>query len=346
MWKKLVFLVAATGLIALVLSGCMKTSYAVSGYVRTASGAGLANVTISFSNGLSSVMTDSNGHWSAAGLTGDTVITPSLGDYSFSPSSLTTANASNAVDFTAIAPLGGIWTGSNNNFSMKLVVTDLNSGNVTALMGMTPQSTLAAMNGFFMPLSDLSGTFGKSDLSLSENSTNSYMPISISATVANGKMNGTIYEYSVPSSLVLNESAGYGAFGLWNGNLTLGTGSLPVSFALAKDQSGDLSGITSMSLQSFMAGGSKVIRNAVRALGNAYSSSSESLGIETTGSANGSDIQMTASGSESMQGMSMAMDFDFTGKISGNQAAGSYTLTMTYNGQTESITGTWSATKQ
>ncbi|MGB9500348.1 MAG: hypothetical protein ACKVE4_11530 [Dissulfuribacterales bacterium] len=346
MWKKLAFLVVATGIIALMLSGCIKTSYAVSGYVKTVDGAGLANVTISFNNGLPSVVTDSNGHWSAAGLTGDTVITPSLDDYFFSPSSLTTTNASNAVDFTAISSLGGIWTGSNNSYLMKLVITDLNSGNVTAIMGMTPKSTVAVMKGFFMPLSNLTGTFGNSDLSLSENSTNAYMPISISATVVNGKMSGTIYEYSVPSSLVLNESVGYGAFGLWNGTLTFGTSSLPVSFALAKDQNGDLSGITTLSIQYLMASGSKVIKSAVRALENSYSSPVINIGIDATGTVHGSDIQITASGSESIQGESIAMDIDFTGTISGNQASGSYTMNTTYNGQTESITGTWSATKQ
>ncbi|BBJ29061.1 hypothetical protein [Athalassotoga saccharophila] len=46
-------------LLMLILSGCMKPLYSVSGYVTDVNGNGIGGVTISFSDGLPSVITSS-----------------------------------------------------------------------------------------------------------------------------------------------------------------------------------------------------------------------------------------------------------------------------------------------
>ncbi len=88
--------------IIMILSGCMSSvsTYSVSGYV-TYNGSGLSGVTISFSDGLPSVTTNTSGYWSQSGLTGSVVVTPSLSGYTFSPSSITVTSANNNVDFIA-----------------------------------------------------------------------------------------------------------------------------------------------------------------------------------------------------------------------------------------------------
>jgi YVTN family beta-propeller protein len=103
------FLILLGGLITLifVLSSCMSvpsvTSYSVSGQV-TYNGNGLAGVTISFSDGLHSVTTNSQGYWSQGGLTSSVTVTPSLSGYTFTPSSITVTGPSNNVNFFASAP--------------------------------------------------------------------------------------------------------------------------------------------------------------------------------------------------------------------------------------------------
>ena len=79
------------------------TLYAVFGQV-TYNGSGLAGVTISFSDGLPSVTTNSQGYWSQGGLTGSVTVTPSLSGYTFTPSSITVTGPSSNVNFFASAP--------------------------------------------------------------------------------------------------------------------------------------------------------------------------------------------------------------------------------------------------
>lgn len=74
------------------------TSYTISGYVRDASEAGIANVTITSDDG-SSTTTDSEGSWSLADLEGTHTITPSRSSWRFEPTSSAVTVASNAVDF-------------------------------------------------------------------------------------------------------------------------------------------------------------------------------------------------------------------------------------------------------
>ncbi len=78
----------------------LRPTYSVSGYVTDSSGSGMSGVSLSFSGGLSSVTTDSNGHWTQSGLTGNVVVTPSLNDYTFSPTERTVTGADGGVDFT------------------------------------------------------------------------------------------------------------------------------------------------------------------------------------------------------------------------------------------------------
>lgn len=106
MRRKIQFLFLGTGLmiLMLILSGCMTSSvtYSVSGYV-TYNGSGLSGVTISFSDGLPSVTTNSQGYWSQSGLTGSVVVTPSLSGYTFNPPSITVTSANGNVNFIAVA---------------------------------------------------------------------------------------------------------------------------------------------------------------------------------------------------------------------------------------------------
>lgn len=342
MLKKIAFLAAAAFLVALVLSGCMKTSYAVSGYVKTIDGKGLVNVTLSFSDGLSPVTTDSDGHWSAAGLTYGTIVTPSLGDYEFGPSSVTTACASDDADFLAVPPLDGVWTGTNSDFSMKMVVTDIRDGNVKAIVGISPNSTLNTAPNVFLPY-QMSGTFKNAVLSLSDG-TDSSIPISLSATVINDKMTGTGDGYTLPGTLVLNGAAGYRNFGLWSGEFFFISGPMPVSFALAKDQNGKLSGMMIMDVQSLAALDPKLFGK----LDKIAKSSGALLGtgLDATGSLNGTFIKINSGFTENFQDVSINFGFKFDGAISGNSAAGGCSVSLYYNGVTMTSSGTWTATKQ
>ncbi len=89
-------------------------TYSVSGYVKNSSGSGLSGVTISFSDGLASVTTNTSGYWSQSGLTGSVVVTPSLSGYTFTPSSTTVTGPNNNVNFTAsestpLSPISNGW---------------------------------------------------------------------------------------------------------------------------------------------------------------------------------------------------------------------------------------------
>ncbi len=110
--------------IIVILSGCMSSvsTYSVSGYV-TYNGSGLSGVTISFSDGLPSVTTNTSGYWSQSGLTGSVVVTPSLSGYTFTPSSTTVTGPNNNVNFTA-APL-------TTSISITSVVFSGSAGNYT-----------------------------------------------------------------------------------------------------------------------------------------------------------------------------------------------------------------------
>ena len=132
--NKIILVVLLFIVLAFVLSGCVSLvnnqPYSVSGYVRDIQGNPISGVTISFSNGYSSVITNSQGYWSASGLTGNVIVTPLYSGYSFSPSSITVSSASSNVDFTAIPeyevsgyvkdlsgnPLSGVTISFSNGF--------------------------------------------------------------------------------------------------------------------------------------------------------------------------------------------------------------------------------------
>ncbi len=104
--KNYYFMVSAYNQTGEVFSGSVMVSpvtYSVSGYV-TYNGNGLAGVTISFSDGLPSVTTNSQGYWSQSGLTGSVTITPSMAGYKFNPPSITVTGANSNVNFTVAAP--------------------------------------------------------------------------------------------------------------------------------------------------------------------------------------------------------------------------------------------------
>jgi hypothetical protein len=80
----------------------------VSGSVRTATGVGISNATMTFTrrsgtgNVPSSVLTDDSGNWYQTGFQGGTTyrVTPSHSDYSFDPTFIDFINESSALDFT------------------------------------------------------------------------------------------------------------------------------------------------------------------------------------------------------------------------------------------------------
>ncbi len=82
-------------------------TYSVSGYVRNNSGNGLSGVTISFTNGYTSVTTNSNGYWSKDGLSGSVTVTPYLSGYTFVPSSRNVSGPTNDVNFTGTENVSG-----------------------------------------------------------------------------------------------------------------------------------------------------------------------------------------------------------------------------------------------
>ncbi len=111
--KAFKFLLFAVSLIVIItiLSGCVsfKSTYSVSGYV-TCNGNGLSGVTISFSDGLPNVVTNSQGYWSQSGLAGSVTVTATLSGYIFTPSSIIVTSASTDVDFTAVSQnITGTW---------------------------------------------------------------------------------------------------------------------------------------------------------------------------------------------------------------------------------------------
>jgi len=105
------------------VASAIVTYYSVSGQV-TYNGNGLGGVTISFSDGLPSVTTNSQGYWSQGGLTGSVTITPSLSGYTFTPSSITVTGPSSNVNFFASAP-------------NTIYVTNLKDNTVSVINGQT-----------------------------------------------------------------------------------------------------------------------------------------------------------------------------------------------------------------
>ena len=95
--------------LTLFLNGCFNQSpgyqhpndYTVSGFVgRDYDGQAIEGVTINFSNGAASVVTDKDGKWSKSGLTDQIEVTPVYEGWSFYPSSKTIVPGSSNVDFT------------------------------------------------------------------------------------------------------------------------------------------------------------------------------------------------------------------------------------------------------
>ena len=76
-------------------------TYAVSGRIHDASGAGVAGVTVSFSKGFGTVTTGPDGTWSKTGLSGTVTVTPSLQGWRFWPRTKLVSEAAGNVDFLA-----------------------------------------------------------------------------------------------------------------------------------------------------------------------------------------------------------------------------------------------------
>jgi len=122
-------------------------SASVSGQV-TYNGNGLAGVTISFSDGLPSVTTNSQGYWSQGGLTGSVTVTPSLSGCTFTPSSITVTGPNNNVNFFASAPNTIYVTNEKDNTVSVIngqtnnVVATISVGNGPDGVGVNPETDM------------------------------------------------------------------------------------------------------------------------------------------------------------------------------------------------------------
>lgn len=96
-------------------------TFTASGYVKTSFGDGIQGVTMSFTNGLASVTTDSSGYWSRDSIPdGDYTVTPGKNGFTFDPASqdFTISGADAAVgDFTSV-DLGEPNNGLNSAYEL------------------------------------------------------------------------------------------------------------------------------------------------------------------------------------------------------------------------------------
>jgi outer membrane protein assembly factor BamB/protocatechuate 3,4-dioxygenase beta subunit len=91
-------------LLLLILSGCIKIGYTVSGCVEDANGNKLSEVIVTFEGDskFSAVITDLNGYWSKSNLHGNVKVRVSKDSYSFTPDSTLISKSTDKVNFTAI----------------------------------------------------------------------------------------------------------------------------------------------------------------------------------------------------------------------------------------------------
>ncbi len=191
----ILFLVGGIIILALVLSGCMSptnvvSTYSVAGCV-TYNGNGLQGVTISFSDGLPSVVTNSQGDWSQSGLTGSVVVTPSLSGYTFTPSSLTVSGADNNADFTAVSVIPevtGSWnmtmTYNGQTLSGEVLLLQNNESQVAMILPINLQGSWNEGG------EGLTGQINGNQISLML--TTSGQSFSLNGTISNGLISGTV----------------------------------------------------------------------------------------------------------------------------------------------------------
>ena len=173
--RKLVLAVMISSIaviITLVLSGCMLFTYSVSGYVTNASGNGIPGVLISFSDGLPSVKTNSQGYWSQSGLIGSVVITPSLNGYTFNPANQTVTQSNNNVDFTVASySISGYITDPQGN-GMSGVMISFSNGLPSVVTNSQGYWSQTILNSSVVVTPYLSGyTFTPTSISISYAST-------------------------------------------------------------------------------------------------------------------------------------------------------------------------------
>lgn len=111
-------------MISAVVTVLPPTEYSISGRVTTTDG-GLAGVTVEFSGGFASVVTDSNGEWNKGGLTGVVSINPSKEDYLFQPAWLE-ASETGEFDFVGVYQ-------KDTDLSGKVVFHDTDLGLISAV---------------------------------------------------------------------------------------------------------------------------------------------------------------------------------------------------------------------
>ncbi len=196
----ILFLVGGIIILALVLSGCMSptnvvSTYSVAGCV-TYNGNGLQGVTISFSDGLPSVVTNSQGDWSQSGLTGSVVVTPSLSGYTFTPSSLTVSGADNNVDFAAIPVVPnvtGSWNmtmtsdGQTSSGEVLLLQSQDNASQVAMIL---PGNLIGSVGSWNEGGLGFTGQINGNQISLVLIA--SGQSISLNGTISNGLISGTV----------------------------------------------------------------------------------------------------------------------------------------------------------
>lgn len=108
-------------------------TYGISGDVVDWNDTALSGVTVSFSGGYASVVTDTLGRWSKSGLSGPVTVTPSMPGYTFSPASQQVSGPDTSVRFVGMPDQighleGCVYLADWNVGLINATVTDIGSG--------------------------------------------------------------------------------------------------------------------------------------------------------------------------------------------------------------------------
>lgn len=167
--------------------------YAVSGRVTDGLGNGVQGVTISFTGGFGSVVTDASGNWSQSGLTAAATVTPSKQGWTFSPSSKSVSGAASDVSFSGTYTVSGRVTNSSGGAGVPDVLLTFNNGMGTATTASDGSWTKSGLSGTSTATPSKSGWgFAPPTASIGGPATN----VNFTATYQAGTITGQIFEPS------------------------------------------------------------------------------------------------------------------------------------------------------
>lgn len=170
--------------------------YTISGRVADQSGNGIQSVTIGFSEGHESSLTDEDGYWIQEGLSGPITVTPKRMGYTFNPSDLIVDKPSSNVNFTAIPETTG--------YSVSGRVTDqrgVGIADVLLFLGGGFGTARTGSNGFWSA-SELSGGVTVTPAKTGLTFTPETVTVSSSSTTVNFVGNPVANTYTVSGRVV------------------------------------------------------------------------------------------------------------------------------------------------